>query len=109
MNALACRFADALARLCSNVWMVPASITACIVAWLVRAPTDPFNTLVSDVSLVLLFVLARSGKGEMDVVTEGVQVVRDGVKEVVRALPDADDHVMAISEHPLSAIEERRS
>ena len=89
IHSAACRTSDALAKAAGSVWAVYVAILACAVAWVIFPPTDPFNSLVSDVSLVMLFVLQRSGNRD----TSALQTKAD---EMIHALPDADDKIAGI-------------
>ncbi len=87
MNTLACALSDRLARMAGSVWAVYVAALACAVAWVCSPPVDPFNSAVSDLSLILLFVLQRSGERD-------TRAIKSGTAEIARALPDADERVM---------------
>ncbi len=87
MTALACLLSDKLASAASSVWAVYIAILVCVVAWFAWPPTDPFNSAISDISLVLLFVLTRSGDRD-------TKAIRSGVKEAAKAIPGANEAVM---------------
>lgn len=86
MRALACLISDRMASIAGSVWAIYLAILVCVVAWFVWPPQDLFNSFISDVSLVMLFVLQRSGNRD-------TKALKDRTAELVRAVPGADDNL----------------